>query len=84
MNEKEPWETWKEKVWESMKGLGPHGGLAGLAAFEQYALRSNAEKRCIDCGAPGVVKVEAGKYCQAVKHYWVCQNCHDFWQRKKE
>jgi len=78
-DQKQDWLKWKEDIWKQITRI------CGTVIYEQIAIRSSSEKRCFDCGAPGVVKVDAGEHFQhVVEHYWMCQNCYDFWQQEKE
>jgi len=77
----ESWSSWRMAIWDTFMEKGFDN--PGMVAFEQWALRSKREKRCIDCGKPGVVKQRGSGFCAAVSHYWMCQDCHDYWQSKK-
>lgn len=77
----ESWQDWRNKVWRT---LAREFEYPGMIAFEQWALRSKKEKRCIDCGKPGIVEQPRSKFVGSVSHYWMCQECHDYWQSKKD
>lgn len=75
------WEEWKDAIWNQMVNmLGVHGN-PGLAPLEQYMQRSAYEKRCVECGDPGVVECHS-QIIASVDVYWMCQECSDYWQER--
>jgi hypothetical protein len=78
----EPWREWKTRIHESMQ---EHLGFRpGLAVLEQHLIRSAAEQRCVDCGAPGTVPQDRTPHSlvKSVQRYWFCQSCSDYWAAK--
>ena len=76
------WERWKAETWNALtRGLE---GYPGLAPLEQYMLRSQRERRCIDCGAPGTVPVERteASLVKTVAVYYHCDGCAAYWAEK--
>ncbi len=63
------WETWKMQLWNTMAQYF----YPGLAALEQYMLRSNREKRCVDCGEsePTERTVKSG-LVKSIDRYYLC------------
>jgi hypothetical protein len=72
------WQEWKDLVWSSMT---ERFGYPGLAALEQYMHRSAYEKRCVECGDPGVAEQES-QIIASIKTYWFCQECSDYWTER--
>lgn len=61
----------------ALDSLGP------MVAIEQRMLKSKREKICADCGDPGTVKQEPGRFFAGVGHYWFCDWCHNYWEAQK-
>ena len=66
------WQRWKENIWDQM--VRHFHCYPGLAPLEQWILRSNREKRCVECGEPGTVRQES-VLIKVVDHYWMCAEC---------
>lgn len=79
------WLTWSEGIRRQIEGpLRDRLRLAQLSVLEQRMLRSKAEQRCIECGLPGVERLEGGGLVQSVDHYWFCAECDKYWRRRAE
>ena len=74
-----PWAEWKDAIWNQMADRFGHPGLAPL---EQYMIRSEREKRCVDCGEPGTIS-KASVIIPRVKTYWMCDDCNAYWEAKR-
>jgi hypothetical protein len=72
------WIEWRESVWNI---LTQQIGYPGLSALERYMQRSRAERRCVECGDPGVDR-QTSHLINAVDHYWMCAECAEYWQHK--
>lgn len=71
------WEQWKARIWNAMSARF----YPGLAALEQYMLRSQEEKRCVECGEAGTAKQES-VLIKSVSHYYFCDDCDAYWRNK--
>lgn len=77
------WQEWKDALWEQMANMMGARSHPGLAPLEQYMHRSKVEKRCVECGEPGVVECHS-QIVLSVSHYWMCQECSDYWADRAE
>ena len=67
------WERWKIRMYNQMARQFTHPGLAPL---EQYMIRSQREKRCIDCGDPcSPDRFMDSVLVKSVKGYYHCAEC---------
>ena len=65
------WVRWKIKIDNQMTRQFTHPGLAPL---EQFMIRSQREKRCIDCGEPST-DFQESILIKSVKGYYHCPDC---------
>lgn len=73
------WHEWKDALYERCYSRFPKDG--GMVAQEQLTLRSNHEKRCIDCGAPGSIQ-KVSVLIKSVPCYYFCDGCEAYWGEK--
>lgn len=76
--EGQAWQEWKDAIWDQMANVCGVYRHSGLASLEQYMHRSAYEKRCIECGEPGVAE-QHSQIIKSVDVYWMCQDCADYW-----
>ena len=65
------WQRWKIRMDNQMRRQFTHPGLAPL---EQFMIRSQREKRCIDCGEPST-DFQESILIKSVKGYYHCTDC---------
>ena len=68
------WQQWKARMWNQLAdGIRSH---PGMAALEQWMIRSQREKRCIDCGEPCTKEhFHQSILIKCVKGYYHCPEC---------
>lgn len=74
------WQQWKARIWNSM---ADRFGYPGLAPLEQWMLRSQKEKRCINCGDPTTASTES-VLIKSVRLYYHCPKCQALYDNDRE
>ena len=69
----------RQQWYDLMESKYPHNGLI---YFEQAALQSKSEKVCIECCSNKNLVECKCHIVASVPYYYMCQECHEYWESK--